>query len=126
VKAREVAGITQDKPNHRVCVSCIEPSNSVISINLIINVQEVNFELTYLAAIGTQINKSAEILQVNSSGKQGLEGVLRSGVLQGSSSDLSPQSSSPLQRRCLSMQRPLLQENAPDAQVTGAEIIILI
>jgi hypothetical protein len=38
----EVARITQDKPNHRVCVSCIEPSDSVI-INLIVNVQGVNF-----------------------------------------------------------------------------------
>lgn len=117
---REVAGIT----NSRVCVSCIEPSDSIISINLIVNVQ-VHFELTYLAVVGTQVNKSADIMHLNSSGKQGLEGMLCSGVLQGSSSDLSPQSSSPLQRILLSMQRPLLQENVPDGHVTGAEIIIL-
>lgn len=62
---------------------------------------------------------------MNSSRLQGFEDEV-SGNLQGSSSDMSPQSSTWLQRRVLSMQRPLLQENAPVPHVTGAGIIILI
>lgn len=77
--------------------------------------------MTYLAVRGTQSVIFSYALQVNSPGSHNVGGMWRSGILQGSSSDLSPQSSTLLQRRCLSMQRPLLQENDLDPHVTKAE-----